>query len=328
MSIILRRRGISWFASKSDRARRAFTLIELLVVITIIAILIALLLPAVQSVREIARRMQCSNNLKQITLAALSYEVTFKVLPPGSTGGMTGNSNFPNGWKDPQHGAGLPWGHFSWAALILPQIDQQPLFDAINFKVPAYAEKIPENNNDRGPSGNPANKTAANRQPPVFVCPSVSRVQPANTFKDYGMNGGTGVCCPERTQANMNGIGFVNSFTPMAKIRDGASNTIFFIEFAHTGIHSWIPIDKGSNQFFWVHHVSQGYVNPAHHGGQPTPPNDTSYNNRAAHSQHIGGVYASRADGHVDWISDDIDFNLYKGLFSVNGGEVGSVAAN
>src|SRR5688572_15718995 len=118
--------------------RAGFTLIELLVVIAIIAILIGLLVPAVQKVREAAARAQCQNNLKQIALATHAYHDVNKMLPPGSKGPMNGNGNFPAGWCDPNYGCGLPFGHFSWAAVILPYLDQKPLFDLIDFTQPAY----------------------------------------------------------------------------------------------------------------------------------------------------------------------------------------------
>ena len=102
------------------KQRLAFTLIELLVVISIIGVLIALLLPAVQAARESARRTKCVNNLKQLGVAMHTYESASRCFPPGYV------SNFDTSGTD----TGPGWG---WAAMLLPQFEQKPLFDAINF---------------------------------------------------------------------------------------------------------------------------------------------------------------------------------------------------
>ena len=94
-----------------------------------------------------------------------------------------------------------------------------------------------------------------------------------------------------------------------------------FLEFAHFGIHSWINYDHGANQFFWVHHTSQGYVSACEHGGSPRPPNDTNWNGRGSHSDHPGGVQATMCDGRLVWVSDHVDFPLYKAAFSRAGDE-------
>lgn len=115
------RTGIRWRrGSPRSRGRRGFTLVELLVVITIIGILVSLLLPAVQSAREAARRTQCSNNLKQLALAALQHETATGIFPSGGWGW---------GWVgDPDHGYGMkqPGG---WIYSILPYMDQRNLHD-------------------------------------------------------------------------------------------------------------------------------------------------------------------------------------------------------
>src|SRR5262245_65710863 len=98
--------------------RRGFTLIELLVVIAIIAVLIALLLPAVQSAREAARRAQCVNNLKQLGLAVHNYIAQTDAFPS-----MVIQNTQAWAWNTP------------WTALILPQLEQQPMYNAINFNV-------------------------------------------------------------------------------------------------------------------------------------------------------------------------------------------------
>lgn len=298
------------------------TLVELLVVIAIIALLIGLILPAVQAIRESARRTSCGNNLKQLSTAALAYEFANKSLPPGSFGPWNGNGNFSAPWADPQYGRAVPWGHFSWAAKLLPFAEAQQLHDIIDFTVPAYSERIPEYSSDRGPGGDPRNKQAANNQPSVFVCPSAGRVQPVTQFKDYGINYGTGACCPERTQIGMDGVAFVNSAIRFDEITDGATNTFLFLEFAHFGNHSWVPYGKGANQFLFVHHVSQGYVTCAEHDGRPTPPNSTSWNHRGAFSDHLRGVQATWCDGRLGFISDDIDFAVYRAMFTRAGDDI------
>src|SRR4051794_9779027 len=123
------------------RRRPGFTLIELLVVIAIIAVLIALLLPAVQAAREAGRRSQCINNMKQMALAFLNYESVVGSYPAGSVGPNNGSGSaptFPTNWFDTVHGTGTPLGFFGWPAAILPYMEQQQIFNTINFSLPMY----------------------------------------------------------------------------------------------------------------------------------------------------------------------------------------------
>ena len=138
--------------------RRGFTLIELLVVVTIIAVLIALLLPALQAAREAARRAQCSNNLKQLGLAAQNYVSSNNVFPaqsstPTAAANLTGDR------------AGLRWG-FNWYCALLPQMEQQTIFNAINFSLCPMDSGFGQ--------GQASMVTAATSQIGALLCPSES----------------------------------------------------------------------------------------------------------------------------------------------------------
>ena len=147
---------------------KAFTLVELLVVIAIIGLLVTLLLPAVQAAREAARRSACTNNMKQLSLAALMHENQHKALPSGSTGGYDEvRKRFPAPWKEPNSNC-CPFGHFSWSALVLPFMEAQNIYDTIDFSVPAYVESLPESGRgwgspNRGPTGDPKRAVAGIR---------------------------------------------------------------------------------------------------------------------------------------------------------------------
>ena len=124
--------------------QRGFTLIELLVVITIIGILIALLLPAVQAAREAARRMQCSNNLKQLGI--------------GFHGFAAANGGFPpRRWNQTMAANGVNNGYTGWGTFLLPFIEQQNLYDAYKWEYDFY---------------DPVNKAVVETNLPIFICPS------------------------------------------------------------------------------------------------------------------------------------------------------------
>ncbi len=142
----------------AKRKHPAFTLVELLVVIAIIGLLVSLLLPAVQAAREAARKLQCSNNLKQIGLAVLNYESAHRVFPSGYISYATHNGFGPSSAAlDPDTWDGAPG--WSWSTLILPFMEQSSLSNAINSAEPIWS---------------PANRIFVKQSIPAFLCPSSS----------------------------------------------------------------------------------------------------------------------------------------------------------
>ncbi|MHC5543130.1 DUF1559 family PulG-like putative transporter, partial [Singulisphaera rosea] len=182
------------------RRRVGFTLIELLVVIAIIAVLIALLLPAVQSAREAARRMQCTNNLKQVGLALHNYEGIHQRFPSART-------NSPHYW--------------SALAQLLPQVEGAPLYNAINFD----HSTAPNSRN----KFDMANTTAISYIIATFLCPSdprTNRVAAAMGPTNYFAISGSGTMA----KGSGNGVMFDGSQVRFAEVTDGLSNTVAFGE--------------------------------------------------------------------------------------------------
>ena len=172
----------------------AFTIVEHLVVITIIGLLVSLLLPAIQSAREYARRSQCANNMRQISLAMLAYHDALKSFPPGN---LSLESLFEEGNCHPSGPNDLIYcGSMGWAAFILPYVEQNALYERVDFEKLAYLPGKTAGSFHDAPHGAEENRFAATNMPDLFVCPSTKRLAPPGTHKDYGVNGRAGV--PER----------------------------------------------------------------------------------------------------------------------------------
>jgi prepilin-type N-terminal cleavage/methylation domain-containing protein len=193
---------------KNSRAS-AFTLIELLVVIAIVAVLIALLVPAVQKVRESASRAQCQNNLHQVGLAMHNYYDAQKAFPPGYVCQVQANADYTSpGW--------------GWAAMLLPYLDQGNLTNQINFNLAVE---------------DASNLAARTTVLPVFICPSD---RSTGIFTIYDSSGNALVQAATNSYAACQGVGvdldddlddgtgmfFRNSKVKFADITDGSSNTI------------------------------------------------------------------------------------------------------
>ncbi|HEY3963490.1 MAG TPA: DUF1559 domain-containing protein [Planctomycetaceae bacterium] len=171
--------------SRLGRRKRGFTLIELLVVIAIIAVLVSLLLPAVQQAREAARRTQCKNNLKQMGLALLNYESTYRIFPNGS--------NVPWGRKGGDDAHMEYTGPFgpNWAVSILPYIDQQNLYNTNSTNLqtfPGVVIGVPTGSPPSGVNGLTWRSTLVDTVIPAFLCPSDANNQ--NFFVNAKVPGG------------------------------------------------------------------------------------------------------------------------------------------
>ena len=338
------------------RVRTGFTLVELLVVIAIIGILVGLLLPAVQAAREAARRMQCSNNLKQISLASLNFESAYKNLPQGPFDGhpravTAGGSPSPSGYD---YASGVTCCNAAnkdgWSAQykILPFMEQTAIWNLGKDEPPIW----PTTTATMTANGNTA---VARSLVPTYYCPS--RRPPTGYTggrTDYGgcagffqgqqdstisyippaplgapsqplraiVNGGL---APGRQGAIIwSGTGRKRK---LADITDGTSNSIMFAEKAlHPSQHGR---DGGDNENWnnagWDECVIRFHFPPRHdsktHGvgpGTPAGPNWPRYFGSA----HAGGLNAASVDGSVRFFGFSVDANTWRLLCVIDDGEV------
>ena len=327
------------FASfHNSRRGKGFTLVELLVVIAIIGILIGLLLPAVQAAREAARRMQCTNNLKNLGLGMQNYHDTNKCFPPGCTFFSAKNSAnplAPSGLGC--EGGGAYHGMMGWPAFILPYVEGSGLFATIDFTKRAYTNYCVHTSGWGHNTGNPTcgdevNKEAGSNAPDVFVCPTTANtIAPDGAQKDYCVNGGAEL--PERTStdgatpiaADKNGqrgpflgLFWANSGVSMATIKDGTSHTFMLLELSSVTLPGATNESWSGNPFISVGHWSDGYGIFTHSGVRDIEPNCLVYHEdtRTPRSMHAGGLNAAMADGSVHFVSETCDRNVYAATFT------------
>jgi prepilin-type N-terminal cleavage/methylation domain-containing protein/prepilin-type processing-associated H-X9-DG protein len=306
--------------------RGGFTLVELLVVIAIIGILVAMLLPAVQAAREAARRMECSNKLKQLGLALVNYESAHKVFPPGRMGcdGWTQDvcTNNP-GWKRPGT---------SGFVMILPQLEQQNLYDKFGFKLGAVFPAAPGDVSDGTTNGwrTADVDLAIKTRPPVFVCPSDESKPTFDTSQDatgsyalcQGSWGPTYGIDEVKVKHYNNGMFHYRTVIRVEEVRDGLSNTMLVGEtiMNHT-------LESQNRWTLGARHLSamRSTDNPLNTvpGTGVTVVDLYGYKaNGAFGSRHAGGAMFVYGDGHVVFVSENIDLTTYRALATRAGKEV------
>ncbi|MEJ5274772.1 MAG: DUF1559 domain-containing protein [Thermogemmata sp.] len=311
--------------SRLRSAGRAFTLIELLVVIAIIAVLIGLLLPAVQKVRESAARIKCQNNLKQLALAVHNYHDQYQRLPRSAGQGFGYSNTSPNSW--------------SWIAQTLPFLEQQNLYN--NGQIGSGVPLV----NSIQPDGSFTSAAII----PVLLCPSDSEGRQVFTNRanvgglpmgptnykgvagqnwawgdsrwnpvpsrgvyssptNNGLDAGDGIFF--RTDGRPNG-GF--PFLDFSGVTDGLSNTFMIGEdLPQRNIHcSWAFFNHATGTCaIYPNSHKLGFMNAVDW------PNVYSFR-----SNHPGGLQFAMADGSVHFIRENININVYRALASRAGGE-------
>jgi prepilin-type N-terminal cleavage/methylation domain-containing protein/prepilin-type processing-associated H-X9-DG protein len=355
--------------------RNGFTLIELLVVIAIIAILIGLLLPAVQKVREAATRTQCQNNLKQMGLAVANYESTYGLVPPageGSNAAVNGTqfSNSNTSATYPYTPAGTPM-HSLWTYL-LPYIEQNNIYAMID---------LTQYYNAPSPNNFPNHVAAFQNVIKTFICPAYpfeSKDSLGYGYVDYGATvytdivvfagqGGTTQPVGERDKVNARQRGALDNLpVPLVGISDGTSNTVLIAEdaarregyvtnptyldpatalgiavdpqiqgaaFATRRFWRWAEqdsgfgvsgdptLDKTTTNFLIINNnnVSASTDGPSTCNWKTTNncgPNDEIF------SFHTGGAQMVFGDGHVQFVTQNINPVVMASLVSRSGGEV------
>ncbi|WP_299469448.1 DUF1559 domain-containing protein [uncultured Gimesia sp.] len=316
-------------------SRGGFTLIELLVVMAIIAILAALLLPAIQRAREAARRTQCINNLKQISLAAHNYASSFRSFPAGwieampvdangnqTAGPSNANVAFSEDILIPVDAVDAnnnpvskyrllewelsPW--WGWQALLLGEMNQA------NVNVDFESSKFSTDS-----------KAASTVAIDSYVCPSAAL--PSNRPRGLGLSFYRGVGGALTGYSSLSpysgtykgGIFGGNSGTKFRDIPDGESNTLLFGEAAfgfwadsHSAVAGAVVASDGSSTF----HAGKNFDGTPYHGGSQGSPYHLTFG-----SWHDDVIHFAVADGSTKSMAKNIDYNLFRQLCVRNDGE-------
>ncbi len=306
-------------------SRRGFTLVELLVVIAIIAVLIALLLPAVQKVRAAAARLQCANNLKQLGLAMHSYHDAQGTFPPAYVN------------KGPYGTSGFSFTH-GWAPFLLPDLEQQPLANRYRWDFPVYA---------------PENQPVVARHLRVFQCPSTPEPGRTMTFGPFAYFKTEGACGDYTITLGVDPVlvqsgrvapvgdcrgALTNTPTPalalspapagtrLTDIRDGTSTTILVTEVAGRP-RLWQAGKPGPDQTLeggpWDHFKGPVILQGSTYDGtaKPGPCALNCTNNGEVYAFHSGGANAVFADGHVQFLRAGLGLPTLAALITRAGGE-------
>lgn len=327
----------------SSQRKNGFTLVELLVVIAIIGVLVGLLLPAVQAAREAARRLQCVNNCKQLSLAALNHESAQGDLPPARLAcdgqqqpcrdlGVNSTSNLPGLTATDMHFHGA-----SVFVQLLPQLEQQALYDVLDIR------NRPMHPFRGGSISIPAYRDAVATPLSQFNCPSDMKepyaewnhgmspdiLMPTSSYAgvagDVGPPNGRDLLWPNRHDGgvpfhlkhNNTGIFFYARRIELREITDGISNTMFFGEttLGHRALanNTWANGNRCNSSMRSTYHPlntpveAAGLVITAGAGG-------ANKTHCGFNSFHPGGANFAMGDGSVRFVQDDIDERTYRAM--------------
>lgn len=331
----------------SAHYRRAFSLVELLMVIAIVGLMVAILLPAVQSARESARRVSCSNNLRQIGLATQNFLSAQQHFPAGAIAMANPKSS------------GTPWTFYRWSALsaLTPYMENSVAYNALNLVDPLYDASF--------------SISASNREPvkllvSEFMCPSdiARRVSPNFGPTNYAVCTGSGVGGPQPNDdgspLETDGLFAVNSQVTPAMVTDGLSATVLASESIlgqpQDGVHdarmeykfiTTAPLTTGRcddsqswnvndpRGFAWVsgefrcalynHHLTPNSLTPDCIGvvlGAGMDRLFTPFGWKGARSWHNGSVNVAYADASVRGVTDTVNSGIWVGSSTVAGADV------